>query len=185
MPIIKKNLKFSETLKQIGKINTKQAWTGPSRRHIQGSNIAKGLQNFQVLVNWDYFYGQFFLKKSLTMPKKTEREDPLEFFNIHSIAKLQKIEEGGPFVGKFIFEKNRTVPKKSKGGTFWSRPVLYVTRETFLVQFLGPTGTFWGLLNFVDLFFKGRTILVSSGGLKKNRRKAMTIVDSFLKKSAD
>ena len=41
------------------------------------------------------------------------------------------------------------MPKKSKGGTFWSRPVLYVTRETFLVQFLGPTGTFWGFLNFV------------------------------------
>ena len=33
-----------------------QAGNGPSRRHIQGSKIAKGLQNFQVLVNWDYFY---------------------------------------------------------------------------------------------------------------------------------
>ena len=82
------------------------------------------------------------------MPKKTEREDPLGFFNIHSVAKLQNI-EGGPFRGEFFFEKSRTVLKKSKGGTFWSRPVLYVTRETFLVQFLGPTGTFWGLLNLV------------------------------------
>ena len=27
----------------------------------------------------------------------------------------------------------------------------YVTQETFLVQFLGPTGTFWGLLIFVEL----------------------------------
>ena len=67
----------------------KQAGNGPSRRHIQGSKIAKGLQNFQVLVNWDYFYKKNFLK-SLTMPKKTEREDPLGFFNIHSVAKLQK-----------------------------------------------------------------------------------------------
>ena len=25
-------------------------------------------------------------------------------------------------------------------GILWSRPVLYVTQETFLVQFLGPTG---------------------------------------------
>ena len=83
------------------------------------------------------------------MPKKTEREDPLGFFNIHSVAKLQKI-EGGPFRGLF-FEKSRPVPKKSKGGTFWSRPKLYVTRETSLVQFLGTTGTFWGLLNFVEL----------------------------------
>ena len=53
-----------------------QAGNGPSRRHIQGSKIAKGLQNFKVLVNWDYFYLKK-LKKSLTMPKKTEREDPL------------------------------------------------------------------------------------------------------------
>ena len=81
--------------------------------------------------------------------EKTEREDPLGFFNIHSVAKLQQL-KGDPFVGKF-FLKSRTVPKKSKGGTFWSRPVLYVTRETFLVQFLGPTGTFRGLLNFVEL----------------------------------
>ena len=40
-----------------------QAGNGPSRRHIQGSKIAKGLQNFQVSVNWDYFYEKFFLKK--------------------------------------------------------------------------------------------------------------------------
>ena len=31
--------------------------------------------------------------------KKTERKDPLGFFNIHSVAKLQKI-EGGHFVKK-------------------------------------------------------------------------------------
>ena len=36
------------------------------------------------------------MKKSLTMPKNTEREDPLGFSNIHSVAKQQKI-EGGPF----------------------------------------------------------------------------------------
>ena len=84
------------------------------------------------------------LEKSRTMPKKTEREDPLGFFNIHSVAKLQKI-EGGLSWGIF-FDKSRTVPKKR---TLWSRPVLYVTRETFLVQFLGPTGTFWRLLKIL------------------------------------
>ena len=73
------------------------------------------------------------------------------FFNIHSVAKLQKI-EGGTLSWGIFFEKSRTVPKNLKGeGTFWSRPVLYVTRETFLVQFLGPTCTFWGHLNFVEL----------------------------------
>ena len=44
------------------------------------------------------------LKKSFTMPKKTENEDPLGLFNIHSVAKLQKIEEG-PFVGNFFLKK--------------------------------------------------------------------------------
>ena len=59
----------------------------------------------------------FFLKKSLTMPKKTERVDPLGFFNIHSVAKLQKI-EGGPFRGENFLKKSRTMPKKSKVGPF-------------------------------------------------------------------
>ena len=38
------------------------------------------------------------------MPQKTERGDPLEFFNIHSVTKHQKI-EGGPFGEKFFLEK--------------------------------------------------------------------------------
>ena len=33
---------------------------------------------------------EFFFQKSLTLPKKIERGDPLGFFNIHSVAKLQK-----------------------------------------------------------------------------------------------
>ena len=45
-------------------------------------------------------------------------------------------------MGKIVLKESRTVPKKSEAWTFWSRPVLYVTRETFLIQFLGPTGTF-------------------------------------------
>ena len=38
--------------------------------------------------------------------------------------------------------------KQSEGVNFvgLSRPVLYVTLETFLVHFLGPTGTVWCLL---------------------------------------
>ena len=38
------------------------------------------------------------------MPKKTEREDPLGFFNIHCVGKHQKI-EGGPFREKIFSEK--------------------------------------------------------------------------------
>ena len=59
------------------------------------------------------------------MPKKTEREDSLGFFNIHSVAKLQK--------------KSHSA-KKIQRGTLWSRPVLHVTRGNLLVQFPGPTG---------------------------------------------
>ena len=40
-------------------------------------------------------------------------------------------------------EKKIHNAKKLKGGTLWSRPVLYVKRETFLVQLLEPTGTIW------------------------------------------
>ena len=42
------------------------------------------------------------------MPKKTERGDPLRFFNIHSVAKHQK-NAGGTLWGK-NFEKK--IPKK-------------------------------------------------------------------------
>ena len=67
------------------------------------------------------------------MPKKTERGDPLRFFNIHSVAKHQK-NAGGTLWGK---KSKKKIPKKNvsqcrkklKGGTLWSRPVWYVTRK--------------------------------------------------------
>ena len=85
-------------------------------------------------------FGTFYEKrfKNVSQCQKTEREDSLGFFNIHSVAKLQKI-EGGPFGGKKL--KKLQCRKNLKGReTLWSRPVLYVTQETFLVQFPGPTG---------------------------------------------
>ena len=45
------------------------------------------------------------------MPKKSERRDPLGFFNIHSVAKHQKL-KGDP-LGK-IFRKKVSMPKKSE-----------------------------------------------------------------------
>ena len=63
------------------------------------------------------------------MPKKTERGDPLGFFNIHSVAKHQK-NAGGTLWGKIFFEKKSlAVPKKMRGGSLWSRPVWFVTRK--------------------------------------------------------
>ena len=63
------------------------------------------------------------------MPKKTERGDPLGFFNIHSVAKHQKKCRGDP-LGNFFFRKNKSrSAEKMKGGSLWSRPVWYVTRK--------------------------------------------------------
>ena len=63
------------------------------------------------------------------MPKKTERVDPLGVFNIHFVAKHQKI-EGGTLWGKIFFpEKKSRSAEKTERGTLWSRSVWYVTRE--------------------------------------------------------
>ena len=93
-----------------------QAGTGPSRRHIQGSKIAKRLPSvkysFTVLENRNFFSKNFFEKityskkngpsgapglasaspwrAKVSQCQKTEREDPLRFLNIHSVAKHEK-----------------------------------------------------------------------------------------------
>ena len=64
------------------------------------------------------------------MLKKTERGDPLGFSNIHSVAKQQKKLKGDPLEKNFFSgKKSHNAEKKLKGGTLWSRPVWYVTRE--------------------------------------------------------
>ena len=80
--------------------------------------------------------------------------------------KTPKKIEVGPFYEKIFLGKSHKAEKKLKGRTLWSRPVLYITRETFLVQFFGPAGTIWRLLNILQNFW-GRTILVTSGVAKK------------------
>ena len=64
----------------------KQAGTGPSRRRIQGSKIAKGHQSFKVFSST----GLKFSLKNLTTPEKIERGDPLGFFYTQSVAKPKK-----------------------------------------------------------------------------------------------
>ena len=61
--------------------------------------------------------------------EKTERGDPLGFFNIHSVAKHQKNARGTLWGKIFVSKKSLAVPKKMKGGSLWSRPVWYVTRK--------------------------------------------------------
>ena len=107
-------------------------------------------------------------EKSLSMLKKTEREDPSGFFNIHSVAKLLKI-EGGPFRGEFFFEKSRTVPKKSKGGPLVSSGIVCYAGNLFGSV---PWANRYILASSEFCRFFGRTILVSSGGLKKTLTKS-------------
>ena len=100
-----------------------QAGTGPSRRHIQGSKIAKRLPSVKYSL-LQYSKIKIFLKKKfskklhtqkngpsgapelasaspwrakVSQRRKTERGDPLRFFNIHSVAKHEKIEENKNF----------------------------------------------------------------------------------------
>ena len=72
------------------------------------------------------------------MPKKLEG-GPLGIFQHPFCRKTPKKLKGDP-LGNIFFPKKSRNAEKTERGTFWSRPVLYVTRETFLVQFLGPTG---------------------------------------------
>ena len=87
-------------------------------------------------------FGEKKIEKKVSRCRKTEKGDPLVFFNIHSVAKHQEI-EGGKFPRK-IFGKKISVPNKTekrdplgfsnihsdakkqknlKGGPLWSRLV--------------------------------------------------------------
>ena len=113
-----------------------QAGTGPSRRHIQGSKIAKGHESFKVFSSTALT--MFFLK-SLTTPKKIERGDPLRFF-YPVCRKTQKKLKGDP-LGKFFFpKKSLAMPKKLKGGPFGLVRHCMLCGKLFLVLFPGPTG---------------------------------------------
>ena len=107
----------------------KQAGTGPSRRHIQGSKTAKRLPSvkysFTVLENQNCLEKNFSKKlhtqkngpsgkAKVSQCQKTERVDPLRFFNIHTVAKHEKIEENKNF---HFREKISQCRKKLKGGT--------------------------------------------------------------------
>ena len=118
--------------------NNKQAGTGPSRRHIQGSKIAKRLPSvkysFTVLENRNFLKKKFSKKlhtqkngpsgapglasaspwrAKISQCRKTERGDPLRFLNIHSVAKHEKIEENKNF---HFREKISQCRKKAERG---------------------------------------------------------------------
>ena len=92
------------------------------------------------------------------MPNKIERVDPLGVFNIHFVAKHQKI-EGDP-LGKKV-----TMPKKLKGGTLWSRPVWCYARKQekpFWFSSLGQLVQFGAIIfcrTFGELFWSVQVVL--------------------------
>ena len=76
----------------------------------------------------------FFRKRSLYNAEKIER-GTLWDFSTSILSQNSKKMKVGPF-GENFPKKSRSAEKTERG----SRPVLYVTRETFLVQFPGPIG---------------------------------------------
>ena len=92
--------------------------------------------------------------------------DPLGVFNIHFVAEHQNM-EGGHF-GKNFFsgKKVSQCRKQLKGGTLWSRPVWYVTRENkknpFWFTSLGQIVQFVEMIfcrTFVELFWSVQVVL--------------------------
>ena len=107
---------FSDSFLVLDAVDeAKQAGAGPSPRHIQGSKIVKRLPSvkysFTVLENRKFFEKKFSKKlhtqkngpsgapglasaspwrAKVSLCRKTERVDPLRFFNIHSVAKHEK-----------------------------------------------------------------------------------------------
>ena len=70
-------------------------------------------------------------RANVSQCRKTERGDPLRFFNIHSVAKHEKIEL------KFFFyfrEKISQCRKKLKGGTLWDFPTSILSQNIKKMQ---------------------------------------------------
>ena len=110
------------------------------------------------------------------MPKKTERGDPLGFFNIHSVAKHQK-NAGGTLWGKFFFrKKSLSVPKKNERGESLVSPgmVCYAEKQQkpFWFSSLDQIVHFDAIIfcrTFVELFWSVRV----------DRKKSVTIIVAF------
>ena len=97
----KKNFQVSSTLLQYSKIEI--FWKKKFRKNYilkkNGPSGAPGLASAN------------FWRAKVSQCRKTERGDPLRFFNIHSVAKHEKIEEKNFFL---FSGKNLTMPKKTE-----------------------------------------------------------------------
>ena len=96
---------------------------------------------------------------------KTERVDPLGVFNIHFVAKHQKI-EGDPLGKNFFRKKSLTMPKKSKRGDPLVSPgmVCYAGKQEKPFWFSSPgqmvqLGAIVFCRPFVELFWSVQVVL--------------------------
>ena len=79
------------------------------------------------------------IRKKASQCRKTEGGDPLGFFNIHSVAKHQKLKWE-----KFSFsEKNLTVPNKTERGD----PLGFSNIHSDAKQQKMEGGTLWGKIS--------------------------------------
>ena len=142
---------------------SKQAGTGPSRRHIQGSKKSKKTSKCQVLFystrKSKFFEKKFFEKityskkwtewrAKVSQCRKTERGDPLRFFNIHSVAKHEKIEENKNF---HFREKISQCRKKTERGD----PLEFFNIHSVAKHQKKCRGTLWG-----KIFFRKKSLAV-------------------------
>ena len=70
-------------------------------------------------------------RANVSQCRKTERGDPLRFFNIHSVAKHEKIEENFFFI---FGKKSHNAEKKLKGGTLWDFPTSILSQNIKKMQ---------------------------------------------------
>ena len=130
---------------KVSKNSQYQTHEKPKRRNWRARCAERGiLSHFLTSIVAKYQkieglkkFGEKKFPKSLTMPKKT-RGDFLGFFNIHSVAKHQKI-EGGPF-GENL---GNNAEKTERGDSLVSPRMGEKRGKTFLVQFARPNDAIW------------------------------------------
>ena len=109
------------------------------------------------------------------MPKKTEKGDPLGFFNIHSVAKHKK-NAGGTIWGKKFRKNVSQCRTKLKVGTLWCCPVWNVTRKNRGKPFWSSS---LGQMVQFDTIIFGRTFKNYFGQFVWKEKKRVTIIVAF------
>ena len=85
---------------------------------------------------------------------------------------MSNIGELGTLLCKKKIEKKSRNAEKTERGTPLVPSGIVFTRETFLVQFLGSTGTIWRLLKILYNFWGGTVLIISGVSKKKSKLKS-------------